>query len=170
MNIDPRNLASGPHSLSLQLGSTDLELYGLRLASDVAVDILVTPIKDGWMLDCKAIGSQILECSRSTEDFEHKFSVGFQVLVEIETKVANWEMMEEDDDNIFRIRLNPQSDGFSIEECLRQSILLEEPISPISNPGDDFKWDDPKNQDAEVDPRWNALLKLKKSDSSESKK
>jgi uncharacterized metal-binding protein YceD (DUF177 family) len=156
--------------LSLQLGSADLKLNGLRLASVVVVEILATPADDGWMLDCKASGSQILECSRSTKDFEHHYSVGFQVLVEIETKVANWELLEEEDDDIFRIRLNPQSDGFSIEECLRQSILLEQPISPISNPGDDFTWDDPENQGTEIDPRWNALLKLKKSDSSESKK
>jgi hypothetical protein len=66
--------------------------------------------------------------------------------------------------------LNPQTDSFSIKDFLRQSILMDQTNRTISNPGDDFTCDDHENQGTEIDPRWNALLKLEKSDSSESKK
>ena len=44
-----------------------------------------------------------------------------------------------------------------------QEIVLNEPLSPVENPREDFGWEDPElSEEDKVDPRWAKLLELKK--------
>jgi uncharacterized protein len=61
------------------------------------------------------------------------------------------------------LEVNPNARFLDLSECLRQLILLEQPINPIKEPDKEFQWVSPNSNEDEVDPRWAKLEALKKS-------
>ena len=87
------------------------------------------------------------------------------VLLEIVNSRADQEF-DDSDEQIFRMKICPDANqSIDFTECLRQLILLEQPMYPVKNPDAEFKWeensDDVVDEEIVIDPRWAKLKEFK---------
>ena len=77
-------------------------------------------------------GVQTLTCSRTLEPFDRPFTT--EVVIEVtRTQVAQQEL-DEDDVDVFAYQI-PQGQSFvDVSECVRQLVILQEPVAPVKNP------------------------------------
>lgn len=116
-----------------------------------------------------AVSCKTLEiCARSLDEFEFDLSYPLTILLRRQksTKKPDW---EDDDQETFGVTVPEDLRELDITEIVRQTIELERPISPIK-PGvdlpqgvlpDDIPIVEAAEEDEPVDPRWDALRKLK---------
>ena len=105
-------------------------------------------------------GDQLLNCSRSLEDFPSPIKAEFDLVVKYSTEVQNWNYVIDHEDEPF-IELNKLAKSFSVFEFVRQEILLNEPMNPVKNPEEPFKWGESSETEEKIDPRWAKLLELR---------
>lgn len=102
-------------------------------------------------------------CGRSLEPFDHPLDFPLRLLLHRSGEVqgAQW---EEDGEDIWEAKVSDDLRELDIEEAVRQAIELERPISPVKPgvplPAGVEPEADPADEKP-VDPRWEALLKLK---------
>ena len=137
----------------------------LHLKGDLVAQVLVSPEGESKCLVTGSIsGVQTLTCSRSLEPFDHPFST--EIVVEVErTQVAKQEL-DDDDVDVYAYKI-PQGQLFvDVSECVRELIILQEPLAPVKNPEEDFIFvtnNEPEDEvdDKPTDPRWEKLKALK---------
>jgi len=106
-------------------------------------------------------------CARSLDEFEYELSYPLTILLRRQksTKKPDW---EDDGEETFQVTVPEDLRELDITEIIRQTIELERPLSPIK-PGveipDGVLPDDVPIVEAveeePIDPRWEALRKLK---------
>jgi uncharacterized protein len=136
----------------------------LRLKDSLTVSVLVSPQGgDQWLLSGSLSGKQVLICARTLEPFENSFETPMVIRVERTQSVAQQEM-DDDDDEVFSYRIPVVQDYVDVTECVRQLVILQEPIRPVKDPDKDFTWnfDEKTSETPKVDPRWEKLKVLKR--------
>jgi uncharacterized metal-binding protein YceD (DUF177 family) len=102
-------------------------------------------------------------CGRSLEEFEHPLDFAVRLLLRRSNEVQGVEW-EDDGDEVWEAKIADDLRELDIEEVLRQAVELERPISPVKPgvplPEGVLPEHDPEAEKA-VDPRWEALRKLK---------
>lgn len=151
--------------LAAKWSSSDApELFAeLRLVGDLSANLLLSPEDQGkFLLTGSISGTQRLTCARTLEEFDNPFET--EIVVEVErTGVASQELDDEDEET-FVLRIPVGQAFVDLTECIRQMVILQEPMYPVKNPDEDFKWTAP-GQEVEVaaeDPRWAKLKALKR--------
>lgn len=99
-------------------------------------------------------------CGRSLEEFDHPLEFPVQILLHRSSSVQGV-VWEEDGDEAFEATISEDLHELEIEEIVRQSVVLERPISPVK-PGTPLP-EGVVEEGAEdsVDPRWEALRKIR---------
>lgn len=150
LSLEPQDLDLSPHDFVQ--GEIELDLYRarhfIRVSYQIQVDVELT-------------------CDRSLEPFVHPISTEYDVVFKTDVEEET-----EDEEGAVR-KFDFSSNTFSIEEEVRDSVLLEVPMQKIhpkylNDEGDyeDFKTKSfgkgpQKNEESSVDPRWEELKKLK---------
>ena len=95
-----------------------------------------------------------------------KSAIDVGTKVEIEEGEVEQEL-DEDDVDVFAYQI-PQGQSFvDVSECVRQLVILQEPVAPVKNPDEDFIFvtnnqaDGGDSGDKPMDPRWEKLKALK---------
>lgn len=138
----------------------------LHLKGDLVAQVLVSPEGPSKCLVTGSIsGVQTLTCSRSLELFDRPFET--EMVVEVERIQVGAQELNDDDDEVFAYKIPLAQDFVDVSECVRQLVLLQEPIAPVKNPDEDFIFVTNKQTDDEtegakpMDPRWEKLKALK---------
>ncbi len=167
MKIDLRNLGDSPSTIQAKYCREDsLNSYeGVVLKSDLMGEFSICRSgADGYLINGTVSGVQEFECSRTLEKFEKSFSVSVKVMAKKNKEVDDTELDDENEE-IYNISFNPLEEEVDISECIRQQIVLSQPINPVKNPDKDFSWagdSEPKEEEKSgVDSRWSELEKLK---------
>lgn len=115
-----------------------------------------------WILAGTLSGVQILECSRSLELFDSPFETPISFWVELVPGLAE-EELDDTDDETFGFRVPSVQDHVDVTECVRQLVILQEPLHPVKDdPDKDFVWEaGEKSELPGGDPRWEKLKALK---------
>lgn len=161
LEIDPRELRGAPKTLSLvcDAQSWAQSEQEVRLASDLRVQVEVSAAgATKHLLTVQYQTQRFLTCARSLVEFAHPEAGKLQVLVEPSPGLQAWELFDEEEE-LFILRYGTTVESFSIAECIRQDILLNEPVRPLASPEAEFNWESaqPQETEAEVDPRWAKL-------------
>lgn len=132
----------------------------LKLINSLQAKFSVYPVgQEAWTVEVQLQGTQLLQCARTLEDMRHEVNVGFTVQVSRIAGIKNQQFSDENED-FFEIDI-PQGQSFiDFAECVRQMIVLHEPINPVKDPNASFNWIDPEAADEEsttMDPRWEKL-------------
>ena len=138
------------------------------LCGILTCDLKIKPFAlKGFLLEGQISGIQTLECSRTLEPFSHAFQYPLKFVVEKDYQGDGW-IVDDEDPDLLKIRLSQQVNEFDISECVRQEILLNEPMIPVGDQESDFSWNDPEltEDDSETDipkfdARWQKLMELK---------
>jgi uncharacterized protein len=165
LRVDLQNFGSGPKEFSAEQCDCS-GLYSLEepvIEEPVSGAFFVQPNGGNeFILEGTLAGRQKLTCVRSLEEFFEPFEVKFRILIRKLAGVKK-QVMDDGDEDLFRIDVNPSQKTLDLSECLRQLILLEQPINPVKEPEKDFQWEEQRPGKHEVDPRWAKLEALKKS-------
>jgi uncharacterized metal-binding protein YceD (DUF177 family) len=140
------------------------KLEEVRIVGVPVVDMQYIPDSDdSFILQGRVQGVQILNCVRTLEDFECPFDVLLTVLVSKDNAVAEQQLDDSDEDR-FLVRMNAAETVLDLTECLRQMVLLEQPMSPRKNPEGRLDWVDTEHENRpeneKIDPRWAKLKEL----------
>lgn len=126
-----------------------------------------TAVSEGenqWFLSGTLSGKQVLTCSRTLEPFEQEFETPFAIRVEWTSGAVTQELTDDDDGETFVYRVPQAQDCVDVTECVRQLVILQEPMHPVKDPSKDFFWETgaPAQVPSEGDPRWEKLKALKR--------
>lgn len=150
--------------LSFAKDALDANVFDeLRVKEPLVVELSVVP--DGsnrWLLTGTLSGVQVLECSRSLELFDSPFETPISFWVELVPGIAE-EELDDTDDETFGFRVPSVQDYVDVTECVRQLVILQEPLHPVKDdPDKDFVWEaGEKSETPGEDPRWEKLKALK---------
>lgn len=166
MRIEISKIASCDGTLQLRFAkeSADAGVFDeLRVKEPLSVELSVVPEgSNKWFLTGTLFGVQILECSRSLELFDSPFETPIGFWVELIPGLAEQEL-DDSDDETFGFRVPATQDYVDVTECVRQLVILQEPLHPVKDdPDKDFVWE--AGEKSEVpggDPRWEKLKALK---------
>ena len=139
----------------------------LHLKGDLVAEVLVSPEGPGKCLVTGTIsGVQTLTCSRTLDLFDRPFST--EMVVEVERISVAKQELDEDDAEVFAYKIPQGQDFVDVSECIRQLVILQEPVAPVKNPDEDFIFvtnnppgDGEQEQGKPLDPRWEKLKALK---------
>ncbi|NNF04092.1 MAG: DUF177 domain-containing protein [Rhodothermales bacterium] len=157
LHIDIRSLTPGVHTERLSPSPEDVKLEADRFA-DISVDAHMDFDGKELLVHLDVSASATLECDRTLREFDHPVRGSFSVLYAPAEKID-----ENDDDREDMIALDPTADEIDITKFVRDTILLAIPQRKIA-PGaeeEDIRTEYGEPGDDEVDPRWEALKKLK---------
>jgi uncharacterized protein len=159
LKLDVRQLSGSAAEIPFSFSVTDLpeSLNELRLKGELQGEFLVSASESGsYVVTIRLSGVRVLVCSRSSEEFDYNFKSEFSVIIE-KTSASSQELVEDDED--YRIKIGHSEKEIDFSECLRQQLILEQPINPIANPQKGIGWKDEIKE--ESDPRWDKLKELK---------
>ncbi len=163
MKIDLRILNGNVRDPSDELRAEVLpEEFGeIRLSGPATVELKIDRSGKEVFLTGRVFGRQWLTDCRTLEEFEHSFDVPVEARVVIDPHVASSEFDDSAEDE-FLLKVNPQEGEVDLTECLRQQILLNEPLRPVKDPDAEFSWIESEEKPEEkADPRWGKLKQLK---------
>lgn len=135
----------------------------IHVKEPLAVELSVVPENSNrWLLTGTLSGVQVLECSRTLEPFDHPFETPMSFWVELVPGLAGQEL-DDSDDETFGFRVSFAQAHVDVTECIRQLVILQEPINPVKDdPDKDFVWESgEKSETPKEDPRWEKLKALK---------
>ena len=157
LHIDIRSLTPGVHTERLDPAPEDLELDADRF-KDITVNAHLD--FDGKELlvhlDVSAVAT--LECDRTLREFDQTVRGTHTVLY-----VPPGSVDENDDDDEGVAILEPTTEELDVTTFVRDTILLAIPQRKIAPGADDedIRTEYGEPGDEEIDPRWEALKKLK---------
>lgn len=158
----PQNPAE-PAELSAKWQRTDAqELFDeLKLVGELRAKALFSPEGKGkFLLTGSLSGTQRLTCARTLEPFDHPFET--QMVLEVEQVQVSSQELDDDDEEVFSYRIPVAQDFVDVSECVRQLVILQEPMYPVKNPGEAFEWSTSKSEEPAEDPRWAKLKALRR--------
>lgn len=157
LHIDIKSLTPGVHTERLDPEPDDLDLEADRFA-DIAVKAHLD--FDGRELlvhlDVSAVAT--LECDRTLREFDQPIQGTHSILYAPADAID-----EDEDDHEEVVALDPTADRIDITKFVRDTILLAIPQRKIA-PGaeeEEIRTEYGEPGEDEVDPRWEALKKLK---------
>lgn len=162
MRIEIAKIVAEPKEISRVWSSSEApELFEeLRLSGELKAEVLVSPAEQGKLLLTGSLsGTQSLTCARTLEPFECPFST--ELVLEVLREQISSQELDDEDAEIFVIRIPLHQDYVDVSECVRQLVILQEPMYPVKNPDESFSFVDSTNEPAE-DPRWEKLKALKR--------
>ena len=163
MKIDLRILNGNTRDSSDTLRAEVLpeELGEVRLSGPATVELGIERAQREILLSGRVFGKQWLTDCRTLEEYEHSFDVPLLVRVVLDPHVAS-SVFDDGDEEEFLLTVNPQEGEIDLTECVRQQILLNEPLRPVKDPDAEFKWVEAEEKPGEkIDPRWGKLQRLK---------
>ena len=90
-----------------------------------------------------------------------------EIVVEVERLSVAKQELDEDDADVFAYKIPQGQDFVDVSECIRQLVILQEPVAPVKNPDEDFIFvsnnqpDEGSEEAKPLDPRWEKLKALK---------
>ncbi len=165
MRIDIGTNATESADLTEKWSTSDApELFAeLRLVGDLSVNLLLSVEEQGkYLLTGTISGTQRLTCARTLEEFDNPFET--EIVVEVVRAGVSSQELDDEDDETFVLRIPVGQEYVDLTECIRQMVILQEPMYPVKNPDEDFKWTAPAPEDESPaeDPRWAKLKALKR--------
>lgn len=157
LHIDIRSLTRGVHTERLTPSPEDVDLEADRFA-DISVEAHMDFDGKELLVHLDASAVVTLECDRTLREFDHPVRGSFSVLYAPPETVDEEDVEQED-----VVALDPTADEIDITKFVRDTILLAIPQRKIA-PGaeqEDIQTEYGQPGDDEVDPRWEALKKLK---------
>lgn len=161
--IDIFGLSNDTHTFDFEYDNTFFSEFEHSLVSKGKGSCNVGLVKSDLMLDLnlKIEGTVELICDRSLEKFNYEVSISQEVIF----KYGDEE--KELSENVFVI--TPDKQEINISDFLYESISLEIPMKKLHPKFEDDGEDDEliysstedENKEDKVDPRWEALKKLK---------
>lgn len=133
----------------------DLKLEG-RLKAQVH---FVSVDRDSFSLRICLEGSQNLLCVRTLEPFTRNFRVDFRVEIQKVSGLATV-AFDDSDDDVYCISVPQAQNWVDISECVRQQVILQEPMNPVANPEAEFVWTDKAVAEQSEDPAQSPWAKL----------
>ena len=158
----PKNPAE-PAELFAKWQRTDApELFDeLGLVGELSAKALFSPEGKGkFLLTGLLSGTQRLTCARTLEPFDHPFET--ELVIEVEQVQGSSQELDDDDEEVFSYRIPVAQDFVDVSECVRQLVILQEPMYPVKNPGEAFEWAPPQGEAPAEDPRWAKLKALRR--------
>ncbi|UOE40562.1 DUF177 domain-containing protein [Chryseobacterium suipulveris] len=157
-------LKNGKHEFRFEIDKAFFQLYDTeqeftepKIVGDVLMDKHTTFL-EFWI---KTSGTVSLICDISNENFEYPIENEIKVLVKF------GEEYDDSDEDVITI---PSSDhAFNVAQLIYEDVMLSIPMKKVSpNLSDEdleilekFEASEPKTEEQESDPRWDALKKLK---------
>lgn len=164
MRIDLSNKSLGPCDQNIVLSRNDAAslFEELHLEGTLqGVFQVYLQGDDSFLVRGSVSGSQLLTCVRSLESFSRPFSVEVVMDVKKVSGLSAQEVEDEDGDT-YVVRIPAFQDEVDVSECVRELVLLQEPMRPVKDPAKDFVWkDSAEAQSPASDPRWDKLKALK---------
>lgn len=149
-------------TLTWKIDSNNSLTKELKLIGELKAELLFSPNgKNKYLLTGSVSGVQVLTCVRSLDSFERPFMVDLNIEAELSQSVSQ-QTLDDEDDEIFKILLPVNQSELDVAECVRQLVLLQEPLSPIKNPNEDFVFSDKEEDSNTIDPRWEQLKALRR--------
>ena len=161
-------LKNGKHHFKFEVEQSFFDLFETEqefTKAHISADVLLEKHTTFLEFDITTSGTVDLTCDISNEEFAHPISNNIKVLVKFGE--------EYDDSNEEVITIPSGDSSFNISQIIYEAIVLSIPmkkISPNVNEEDDYhkilEKFSPKNKEEEekteeIDPRWEALKKLK---------
>ncbi len=162
MKIDVRNITQRTKAFELNCGADELDsVTDIKFAEPLSVyfDCQQTSASE-YLLKCRVKTTQVLECSRTLSEYENKVDLVFEIIIELKKTMRDWEVCDEEDE-VYKILVNPNASDFDISEIVRQEILLHEPMVPVGDKDTSGDYIEEEEDESGIDPRWAALKKLK---------
>ena len=157
-------LKNGKHEFRFEIDKAFFQLYDTeqeftepKIVGDVLMDKHTTFL-EFWI---KTSGTVSLICDISNENFEYPIENEIKVLIKF------GEEYDDSDEDVITI---PSSDhAFNVAQLIYEDVMLSIPMKKVSpNLSDEdleilekFEAPEPKTEEQESDPRWDALKKLK---------
>jgi len=117
---------------------------------------------DDYLIRGSVQGAQQLTCVRTLESFTRPFQI--EVVLDVKkTSGISVQEIDDDDGDTFTVRIPALQEVVDITECVRQLVILQEPMNPVKDPDGDFRWSDKDDESSTpaTDPRWDKLKALK---------
>ncbi len=164
MRIDLSNKSPDSWDQSIAFTRSDApELFGeLHLEGTLTGDFQIFPQDgDSFLVTGSIQGAQLLTCVRTLELFSRPFQLSLVMDVKKTSGIAEQEVEDEEDDT-YMVRIPVSHEDVDITECVRQLVILQEPMNPVKDPTGTFIWKDSADaEETESDPRWDKLKALK---------
>ena len=144
LEVDPRVLCRDRGFVQLRIDDKNFNknTEAVELSGDLLVELKVLSTRaDTFWVEVSYRGKQVLTCSRKLTPFNQPIQETFEFQLCYSESVQDWKLEEEKEDYPV-VLLNPQAKEFSVLEMVRQEIVLNEPLSPVENPQEDFGWED----------------------------
>jgi len=157
LHIDIKSLTRGVHTERLEPAPEDLDLEADRFA-DIAVKAHLDFDGKELLVHLDVAAVATLECDRTLREFDQPVQGTYSVLYDPSGSVER-----KDDDEEGVLPLDPTVDEIDVTKFVRDTILLAIPQRKIA-PGaeqEEIQTEYGEPGDDEVDPRWEALKKLK---------
>lgn len=163
-NIAFSGLKEGKHNFRFEINQAFFNLFETEQEFEnprIIADVLLTKHSTFLEFEIKATGIIQLVCDITTTDFDYQIENQIKVLV----KFGN----EFDDSEVDIITIPQQDYAFNIAQLLYETIVLTVPMKKVSpklsaediSLLEKFSPKEEIEKEQEIDPRWNALKKLK---------
>jgi uncharacterized metal-binding protein YceD (DUF177 family) len=159
LEIDPRDLGrSSVLRMDCSVDRWESFDQEVRLASPLQVEVNVSSTgSNEWLLVVSYHGTRHFECSRTTKPFVDSFNGNLQLFAVLDPGFGTW-ILDDSEDEVYHLRYGAGVESFDIAECVRQDILINEPLQPLADPQAEFVWKREEIPTEEpIDPRWTAL-------------
>lgn len=158
LTIHITSLDAGIHELELEGGADDVGLDE-EVFGDVLIDVRLDRGEDRIFVSFTATSTARLECDRTLQPFVQPLEGSFDLvfLPEDEAGGASY------DENV-RV-LKPEDEEIDIADAVRDTLLLAVPQRKVAPGADEVEIPTEfADQDDSIDPRWEALRKLRSED------
>lgn len=158
LTIGITSLALGVHELQIEGTAVDVGLDE-DVFGDVHVDVRLDRGDDRIYVSFTAASTALLECDRTLTKFVQPVSGSYDLvfLPEEEAGAAG-------DDEAVRV-LRPEDEGIEIADAVRDTLLLAVPHRKVAPGAEEIEIPTAFGVDEKsVDPRWDALRKLRTED------
>lgn len=131
----------------------------LHLTGDLSLRLLASKEDERKTLFTGTLsGTQVLTCARTLEPFERAFST--EVAIEMERMAISSQEFDDEDPEVFCLRVPIAQEYLDVSECIRQLVILQEPMYPVKDPDAEFFFEQKPSNASESDPRWDKLKAL----------
>jgi uncharacterized protein len=158
LTINITSLDSGIHELELEGDAVDVGLDE-EVFGEVLVDVRLDRGEDRIFVSFTATSTAELECDRTLEKFVQPLEGSFDLVFLPEDEAVG----AGDDENV-RV-LKPEDEEIDIADAVRDTLLLAVPQRKVAPGADEIEIPTEfADHDDSIDPRWEALRKLRSED------
>lgn len=166
LRIDLAPLGEGIHRFAFDPEPATLELDPEQFA-DIDVEVILDYHNRRALATLTARAVATLECDRTLQMFDLPVEGTYSVLF---VPAALGGAGAEDDDAYSEVRvLDPSQHEIDLTEAARDTLVLALPARRVAPGAEDMElqtvYGEPEDEESDIDPRWEALRKLRSGDS-----